>query len=115
MRIVQWELFGFHWPAGVMTSISAVLYTCVWYIYLFPHSDVIINIINTKCAKALKPNFLSDSLQSEDLIEHKLVCFFSSQLFTAIKLENTLATATAEVPLKFTLQAQAAEVYAEFM
>lgn len=53
--------------------------------------------------------------QSEDIIEHKLVCFFSSQLLTAIKLESTLATATAEVPLKFTLQVQAAEAYAEFM
>lgn len=33
----------------------------------------------------------------------------------AIKLESTLITATAKVPLKFNLQAHAAEAYAEFV
>lgn len=35
---------------------------CIQYVYLFPHGDAIINIINKKCAKALNPKFLSDTL-----------------------------------------------------
>jgi len=43
-------------------SIIYIIYLYVIYI-LVPRGDAIININNKKCAKALKPRLLSDSLQ----------------------------------------------------